>query len=251
MARSDCGPLFSVGGFRQVKDLARIDLVGIADLPGIGLVDRGVFDAPTIDAASNGPEIVAAADDGLAGGETGRLGIADRSGDHGRNGISGNGVHGSGRVDRRRCGCRGWGRRGRIRGGSDRRRGCGRLVGFGSGNGRSRRRQVDLDIDLGAGCDRGAGALEQIGADALDGLGQHIARFDQPAAIGDQCVGNEGIVDIEADGATLGTGAGKEGFGTLDLDGVDGGRGEVERRRGWRRGSTGLPSSPRPARPII
>ena len=52
--------------FGQFEYLTRIDPVGIADLAGIGLVDRGVFDTFAIDAAGDGPEIVAPADDRLA-----------------------------------------------------------------------------------------------------------------------------------------------------------------------------------------
>ena len=69
--------------FRQRKDLAWVDPVWIPDLAGIGLVDRGILDALTIDTARNGPKIVATADDGLAGGKALRVRTAYSNGDHG------------------------------------------------------------------------------------------------------------------------------------------------------------------------
>ena len=62
---------------RQIEHLTRIDTVWIADLAVIGLVDGGVFNAGTINAARNRPQIVAAPDDRLARGKTLVFGIAD------------------------------------------------------------------------------------------------------------------------------------------------------------------------------
>src|SRR5690606_36126030 len=60
----------------QVENLTRIDAVRIPDLAGIGLIDGGIFQPFTIDAAGDRPEVVAAADDGLARNKTLRIRIA-------------------------------------------------------------------------------------------------------------------------------------------------------------------------------
>src|SRR5690606_32629670 len=68
----------------QIEDLTGVDAVGIADLAGIGLIDGRVFDAFAIDPARDGPEVVAAANNRLAGSKALIIDIADTHANHGR-----------------------------------------------------------------------------------------------------------------------------------------------------------------------
>jgi hypothetical protein len=88
---------------------------------------------------------------------------------------------------------------------------------------------LDDEIDFGARGNIGTAGAQHVDADALGGIVEHVARFNQPTAVFDAGVGDILIVDIKAHDCAFRTAAGEIGPGTIDFDGINGWRGVVER----------------------